>query len=134
MTEFTLLEVRSHISGDGLNIWCCVSSLIIIDDFVSGEVCQCVAVAGEGVHCGEDVLEVFGVVGEEGRGTVDGVFGGIDIQNQVDAGICQELHALVVVGSVVDSVDTDGVYSQFLESGNITRTRGNIRDGVDELG
>ena len=39
-----------------------------------------------------------------------------------------------MVGSVVDGVDTDGVYTELLEPGDITGAAGNICDGVDELG
>lgn len=43
----------------------------------------------------------------------------VDIERKVDASIVQQLHGLVVVATVVDCVDTDGVDSQIFEGLNI---------------
>lgn len=64
----------------------------------------------------------------------EGVLGGVDIESQVDTSIVQRLHAGIVVGSVVDCVDTNGVDLQFLELSNITGAGGFVGKRVRSFG
>lgn len=127
-------NVLSHITSDSLDIWCSWGGEIIVDNFVTGEESQCVGIVCEGIDGGEDVLEVNGVVGWVGIGSVEGVERCVDIEDQVDACSSQLGHAIIVVGGVVDSVDTDGVDAQLLELYNITLAGCGIRDRIDQVG
>ena len=60
------------------------------------------------------------VVGLSGLVLADGVFGGVHVQREVDPGICQLAHAVIVVCAVVDGVDTDGVDLEFHELGDVS--------------
>jgi hypothetical protein len=46
----------------------------------------------------------------------------------------QSLHALVVVGGVVDSVDTNGVDAEALELVDVALATSNVGDGVLSIG
>lgn len=61
---------------------------------------------------------------------VDGVLGVVDIENEIDAGVIELLHTLVVVKSVVDSVYSNGVDSKILESGDIALANLGIGEGI----
>lgn len=67
-------------------------------------------------------------------GTVEGIFGRVDIQDQVDSGVGESLHTLIVVLGVVDRVHADGVQTQVLELLNVTLAGGRVGDGVCKLG
>ena len=43
--------------------------------------------------------------------SVDGIERAVDVENEVDAGICQSVHASIVVDGVIYRVDTNGVDS-----------------------
>lgn len=47
--------------------------------------------------------------------SVDRILGRVEINSNVNAGVGKELHACVMIGSVVYRVHSDGVYTQFLE-------------------
>ena len=66
--------------------------------------------------------------------TVDGVLGGVDIKDEVDTGVLQLLHALVVVLGVVDGVDTDGVDAQLLEQRDVALAVVRVSDRVRGVG
>jgi hypothetical protein len=54
--------------------------------------------------------------------TVQRVFWRVGIQDEVDASICEGIHAGIMVQRIVDRVDSDGVDAEFLEVGDITGT------------
>jgi hypothetical protein len=65
--------------------------------------------------------------------SVKRVFGGVQVQDEVDAGISQSTHALVVVCGVVHSVDSDGVDAQLLEFHDISLASSGVSDGVSDI-
>ena len=127
-------DVLSHITSDGLDIWRSWGGKIIVDNLVTREESQGVGVVRKRIDRGEDVLEVNRVVRWVGIGSVERVERSVDIEDQVDTCGCQLRHAVIVVGCVVDSVNTDGVDTQLLELCNITLASGCICDWVDQVG
>ena len=75
LTVSTAPNVLPHITSDGLDIWCSGSGGVIVDNLVTGEESQGVCVVCECIDGREDVLEVDGVVGWCGGGTVEGIEG-----------------------------------------------------------
>jgi len=134
LTVSTTRKVRTHISGDSLDVRSSAGGGVVVDDLVAGEEGQGVGVVGKGVHGSKDVLEVLGVVRDKGRSTVEGVERGVDIENEVNASIGQSAHAGIMVGAVVNGVDADRVDSQFLELDNISCAGGFVCDGIDKVG
>lgn len=67
------------------------------------------------VDGGKDVLQVDGIVRLCGFVSANGVFGGVDIEGEVDASIGKSFHAFVVILAVINGVDTDGIDAQLLE-------------------
>ena len=88
----------------------------------------------EGIDGGKDVLEVLGVVGVVWVGTVEGVFWGVEIEDEVDAGVGEEFHADIVWLGVVDRVDADGVDSELLEVLNVACAVGLCGNWIFEFG
>lgn len=122
LAKTTGVEVVLHVTSDSLDIGSgLVRVLLVVDDFVTGKVGEGVGVGGKHLDSGKDTLEVLGVVRRAGVTTVDGVLGVVDIENQVNAGILESLHALVVVQGVVDCVNTDSVDTKILEVGDIAK-------------
>jgi hypothetical protein len=103
-----------------------------VDDLVSGEESENVVVAGELLHDGEDVLEVHWSIGGPWLSWVHVLVGQrrVDIEDQVDAGSSKHGHALIVVQSGVDGVDTDGVDAETLEKGDITSADIGVRQRI----
>lgn len=127
-------NVLSHITSNSLDILCSSSGRSIVDDLVSGEEGEGVGVPCESINGSEDVLKVHRVVGRSWVGTVQGVVGAVDIKNKVDTSSCQCCHAGVVIGAVIDSVDTDSVNSQLLELCNVSCAGRGRCHWVDEFG
>ena len=106
----------------------------VVDHLVAGKETQRVVVLGHELDRGQNLVQVHGVVGALGAlVTRNQRLGHVDVQNQVDARVRQLLHALVVVGGVVDGVDTDGVDAELLEVLDVTLTRGRVGQRVVEL-
>ena len=105
-----------HVTGDGLDVGSGVVVVRVVDDLVTGEEGEGVVVLGERYRwwrrCTGGRRRCRRCAG---LGTVEGVLGSVDIEDQVDAGIGEGVHALVVVLGVVDRVDTDGVHAEVLE-------------------
>lgn len=121
LAELAGLEVVSHITSDGLDVGGgLVGILLVVHDLISGEESECVVVLGEHLDGGENALDVGGIVRRTGLGTVDGVLGVVDIENEVDASGVERTHALVVISLVVDSVDANNVDAELLEVLDIT--------------
>jgi hypothetical protein len=128
LAELASLDVVSHITSDGLDVGSgLVGILLVVHDLISGEESECVVVLGEHLDGGENALDVGSVVRRTGLGTVDGVLGVVDIENEVDASVVERLHARIMIGLVVDSVDADNVDAELLEVLDITLA--NIRIG-----
>ena len=85
MAITTAANELSHITSDGLHIWCSGSSTIIIDNLVAREESQCVGVVCERIDGSEDVLQVYGVVGWCWGSSVERVERCVDIKHQVHA-------------------------------------------------
>lgn len=134
LTVTLALDVRSHVAGNSLDIWCSWSCRIVIDDLVSGEESEGVGVLCERINCREDVLEVDGVVGWAWVGSVKGVERRVDVEHEVDASSCQLVHAIVVGGGVVDGVHTDGVDAELLELNDVASAVCSVGDRVNEVG
>lgn len=134
LTELTGAEESAHITGDGLNVRSGLRGGAVVDNLVTGEEGKGVIVLSELLHGCEDVLEVDIVVGDLGFSTVEGVLGSVDVENEVDTGLGQGVHALVVVLGVIDGVDTDSVQAKLLEVFDVTLTSIDIGDGVGKLG
>ena len=134
LTELVTAQEGTHVTGDGLDVGGGLGRGTVVDNLVSGEEGEGVVVLGELLHSGEDVLQVDIVVGDLGLGTVEGVLGGVDIEHEVDTGLGESVHALVVVGGVVDGVNTDGVQAELLEVLDVALATVGIGDGIGELG
>lgn len=127
----TGVHVVLHITSDSLDIGSrLVSVLFVIDDFVAREEGKRVGVLGKHLDSGENTLKVLGVVRGTRVAAVDGVLGVVDIENQVDAGILEGLHTLVVVRGVVDSIHTDGVDAKILEISNVAKANIGVAKGI----
>ena len=74
------------------------------------------------------------VVGDLGRSTVDRVLGSVDVESEVDTSVGEGIHAGVVLGSVVDSVDTDSVDAELLELGDVALAAIGIGNGILRVG
>lgn len=132
MTQASGVHVVLHIASDSLDIRSrLVSSLFVIDDLVSREEGQSVVVLGEHLDCCEDALEVICVVRNMRIRTVDGVSRVVDIEDQVDACVGKSCHTLVVVGIIVNGIDTDRVDAEVSEFGNVTQANVGVCKRVD---
>ena len=129
-------DVCLHVANDGLDV---VggggSGLGIEDDFVSGEEHEGVGVAGEHVNDLEDMLEVIGRVCGPGQVLVEmlALEGGVDVEDEVDAGLRHERHALIVRDFGINGVHADGVDAELLEEVDIARALVEVGEGVVAL-
>ena len=134
MTQVARTQVRANITSHGLHVGSRSRRRAIVDDLVTREKGQSVVILGKLLDSGKDVLEVDVVVRLLGLGAVEGVLGGVDIQHQVDAGLGQDLHALIVILGVVDRVHADGIESEILELLQVALASVGIGDGICQLG
>ena len=104
-------NVFLHISNDSFDIWSTIGVVHIVDDFITGEESKSIGVIGELVNSGKDGLKVNTVVRFFGFVSVERVERGIGIEDKIDTSISEISHALVVVRSVVDSVNSDCIDS-----------------------
>ena len=116
-TVILLLDVGLHVADGGLDVCHRVGVVDLVGDFVSGEEADDVGVLGEGI-------DDLGVASEEIRvpGRVvryDGFAGRGQIGDEVDTGIGEGGHTLIVVLAGVDGVGTDNVGAQLGQVGNI---------------
>lgn len=79
-------------------------------------------------------MEIDGVVRRSWGSTVKGVQWCVDIEDQVNSCIGQSGHTVIVVGSVVNGVNTNSVDTEFLELCNITGASGLVGDRIDDFG
>ena len=129
LTVALFLDVRFHITNGGLDVGNRVGVVLVIGNFISGEETNDVGVFGKSVND-------LGIASEQGGvplGIVaDDRFGWRGkIANQVDTGIIQGLHALVVVLGRVEGVGPDDIGAQLGQVGNITLAAVRIRERVD---
>jgi hypothetical protein len=133
LASLAVRDVLLHVTGNGLDVGGRVGVGLVVDDLVTGEEEEQVAVVGESVDGSKDVLEVDVVVrAVEGLSilTVERVLWCVGIESKVDTCIIKQLHALIVVLRVVDCVDTDGVDTEVLEVDDITLQVLDIKDGI----
>ena len=130
----SVADVLSHITGDGLDVRSSCRARGIVDDLVAGKEGESIAVTLEGIDRGKDTLEVNIVVGWARICSVQGIEGGVDVENEVDASICQGVHASVMRRSVVDGVYSNSVDAQLLKLSNISCAAGGIGDGICQIG
>lgn len=71
---------------------------------------------------GETHLKIDGIVRGGGIDPVQRVLCSVDIEHQIDSSLLQQLHAVVVIGRVVDLVHSNSVDSQLLEVWHISIT------------
>ena len=133
-TVSTASDILSHITGNGLDVWSSTGCGVIVDNLISREEGQDVGVVGKGINGSKDVLKVNRVVGRSWGSTVQGVQWCVDIEHQVNSCICQSGHTVIVVGSVVNGVDTNGVDTELLELCNITGASALVGNRIDDLG
>ncbi|KAI6749128.1 hypothetical protein HG531_008075 [Fusarium graminearum] len=121
LAKLASLDVVSHVTGDGLDVRSrLVGVLLVVHDLVTGEESEGVLVLGEHLDSSKNTLDVGGIVRRAGGGTVDGVLGVVDIKDKIDASVVERLHALIVIGLVVDGVNANNVDAEFLEVLDIT--------------
>ena len=133
LTISTRSDVLSHVTSDSLDVRSSGGGGIIIDDLVSREESQSIGVLGKGIDGCEDVLEIDRVVGCMRSSSVQRVLGGVDVEDEVNTRCLESAHTGVMVGGVVDRVDTDGVDTQLLELGDVPGAAGLIGNGVCEV-
>ena len=129
------VDVRLHVTGDGLDVRGSKRRGIVVDDLVSREEQQRVVVLGEGVDGGEDELEIDVVVREGDAsvvGPVERVCRSVDVEGEIYAGVGERLHAVIVVGGVVDGVDAHGVDAQLLEVLDVACAASRVGYGVGQ--
>nr|POE71943.1 hypothetical protein CFP56_11819 [Quercus suber] len=111
-------------------------ALEIVDDLVAGEEAEGVGVGLEGLHDGEDVLQIRERVGGGGIVAIDVLAGEgrVDIDQHVDAHVVEDGGAVVVVEGGVEIVDADGVDAERLHQGGIAQADGAIGEGIGGVG
>lgn len=134
LAELASVHVGLDVTGDSLDEGSAVGGRVIVDDLVSGEEEKGVGVGGELLDGRENALEVDLVVRDLGRSAVDRVLGSVDVKRKVDTSIGEGVHAGVVLSSVVDSVDTDGVDAELLELRNVALAAISVGNGVLGVG
>lgn len=131
LAESSRVDVVLHITSDSLDVGSrLVSSWLVVDDLIAREEGQRVVILGKHLNSSKNALKVHGVVGGSGLKTVDGVAWVVDVKNQVDAGISEGVHALVVILGVVDSVNTNSVDAKVLEVLDITEAGLGVSEGI----
>lgn len=131
------LDVLLHVARDGLDVGRGIGVVLVVDDLVAREEEQEVVVAGEGVDGGEDGLEIDVVVRhvEIGLGgAVERVFGCVCVEGEVDAGLVEHLHGLVVVLGIVDRVDANHVDAEINKVLHVARKALEIEQRVCCIG
>lgn len=112
-------DILLHISGHGFDVGCAVRVACVVDDFVAGQEGHSIGVISKRIDSGEDGLEVDAVVRFGGVRAVQGVQGRVSVKDEVDSCFRECIHAVIVISSVVDGVDTDSVDSKLGEVWNI---------------
>lgn len=124
-------DILTHVTSSGLDVRRCLDRVgLVVDDFVAREKGERVVVLGEFVNGGEDALQVHVVIRWLGIVSVDRVEGVVHVENQVDTGIVELLHAIGVVLGVVYRVHTDGVDTKILELLDIPCARGLVCERI----
>ena len=114
-------NILLHVASHRLHIWGTVRVAGIVNHFIARQERHGISVVGEGIDCSKNGLEVDAVVRFLGIVTVQGVQGRVGVQDEVNPGVGEGIHAIVVVSGIVDRVDTDGVDSELGEIWNIAR-------------
>ena len=129
LTVALFLDVRFHVTNGGLDIGNGVGVVLVIGDFISGEETNDVGVFGKGIDdlgiASEQVGVPLGRVADDGFGRRG------KIGNQVDTGVIQSLHALIVVLGWVEGVGPDDIGAQLSQVRNVPLAAVRIRQRVD---
>ena len=130
-------DVLLHVTSNGLDVRSSVGVVPRVDDLVSGKEEEQVVVVGKRVNGSKDRLQVNIVVRTVESVlvlSVERVVGCVGIERQVDTGVIEHLHTLVVVLRVVDGVDTDGVDAERLEVLNIAFETLEVEQRIGSVG
>lgn len=133
LTGRPVADIALHITSDGLDVGSSTGVVTLVDDLVAREEEEEVVVALERINCSKDILQIDVVVRavESGvRLAVKRVLGSVGVESQVDSGVIEHLHALIVVLGVIDCVDTDCVDTEGLEVSNIALQALNVEERV----
>ena len=124
-------EVAAHVARHGLDVAGGQGARdVVVDDLVAREEGERVAVPGELVDARKHALQVLCVVRRARVEPVDRVERVVGVDDDVDAGVGERRHALVVVRRVVGDVDADRVDAQLLELRDVALADGRVRQGV----
>lgn len=117
LAVFAVANVLLHVASDSFDVWRRSGSWNAVDIFVPREEEQGVAVSLECINGGEDALQIFGVVRIGWGVLIDGVLRRIDIQRKVNPSGCKCVHAGIVICTIVDGVDANGINLKLLKPG-----------------
>jgi hypothetical protein len=132
LAKTTSVDVVANVTSGGLDIGSrLVGILLVVDHLVSGEKGSNIVILGKHLNGSEDALEIVGIVRKVRVASVDGILGVVDIEHDVDAGILQSLHTLVMIGLVVNGVDSDCVDAKVLELLDITEADVRISQRIE---
>lgn len=124
-----------NVTHHGLDVGGSRGSSVVVDHFVSSKETQGVVVLRHQLDRGQNLVQVHGVVRAVGTlVTSNQRLWHVDVQDQVDSGVVQLLHALVVVAGVVDGVDPDSVDSELFEVLDVTLAGFWVGQRVVQLG
>lgn len=123
------LDVCLGISNRGFDEWCGESLVRLVDNLVACEEAQKVGVIGHDVHhacvSGEDVCVPHWII------RLNGLRWTRQICHDIDSRVREQSHALCMVLSRINGVDSDGISGELLEVGNVTPASGRICQRVD---
>jgi len=104
-------NILFHVPSGSFDIWSNIGVTSIVDDLVSREEGKSVWIIHKLINRCEDALEVDAIIGHFWIISVEGVLGIIGVEYKVNSSFLEGLHTLVMVGTVVDGVNSDGVDS-----------------------
>lgn len=113
-----VLDVLLHVARGGLDVGRGVCVGAIVGDFVSDKEANDIGVFGKVVNdLGIVVVEVDGPLRVI---AVNGLVGVAQVGNDVDAGVVEQLHAVIVVAIGVDAIGSDDVGVEVLEERHVS--------------
>jgi hypothetical protein len=122
------LDVSLGVTDSSLDEGAGLGGVLGVGDLVTGEEAERVGVGSKSIDDREVTLVQVVVPG--GVVAVDGLVGGGKVGHDVDASICEHVHAIIVVLGGVNGVNTDRVCAQSSEVRNIARADGCIGQRV----
>lgn len=122
-TVNVISDVGFHVTNDGLDIvGRGLGRVVIENNLITGQERQHVIVSRENLNDTKNMFEVHRGVCCPGQLVVQMLVlkRGVDIKNQVDSSCSQHSHTLIVIGSGVHGINTNGVDAELLEEIDIT--------------